>query len=1610
MSNIKNLPRRSRKGVVGTFTFLLCSALLLSFSPGQIVRTNAAQAGGDSAAPQRLTPGQTVERELKGGESHIYLISLRQGEFLRVLAEQKDVNVIVTLRTRAGAKLVEVDLQDEGGPEPISYEAVADGEYLLEVSAKHAKAQLGRYSVVSSAKPRATAEDRTRMVAERLRLEAEELYRAGGAVNRRRALAKARQSLPLWRGLGDRYWAGHTLNSVGVIYDDLGERQKALDFYQEALSLRRSIGDRAGEALTLANLGAYHRNWGQEQQAIDFFKQAAAAYRAAGDRFGEAVRLNDVGVTYAELGKNGNALEFYQEAAAIFKDMGERLAEADVLNNIGGAYRRLKDREKALTYFNESLALYRANGGQDNQANTLIGLGDLYLDAEDRQKALDYYEQAAAHARAIGAQEWEAKALWNVGKVQHQLGDTQKALDHYNRGLELLQQARISAWQHRFLSSIGDVYDGLGERQKAVEYYERALKLYTGSGDGPGEADTLMKIGNAYYRRDKKKALNYYFRAARLRRAAGDRKAEAETLKDIGVLYGDLRQWQSGLAYSHKALKIYKAIGDRNGEAQVYVNIGVALYHQNKLSEAREYYERAIPLFRETDAPGGEATALNNIGIIYDVTGDKPKALEYYGRALPLYRKRGIKDGEADVLIDMGLIYAHLGEQRKALDYYGQSLALRRELHDAGGEADTLTNIGVSQRELGEDRKAVEAFERALTLRRTAEDKYGEVNALKKVADTYYALGEHRKALERYRQSLPLLKELKDREGETEALALAGALELILGEYQQAITHFRQAQANARADRDRELEAALLTFIGGAHAALNQDETALAEFRQALRVFDAGGNTLGKAWALFLMGATYEELKEYGRALEYYNLSLGYMKSLGVPRLEGELLKNVGDIYVATGKRPEALDAYARALEFQRAARNASGEQSVLVAIGDVFEGQGEKEKAAAYYARAISLKLAEPEEAASGAAPPETKAGTYDSLGERKEPQTLPGASKERLAQLKIYLGHFQMDQAAGLAGPAAESLSRAMGTIKSQTPDFAIILGKQAVAKYQEVLADPNLYNKELGDDTYMRSFASACRDLADILIERGRLYEAQQVLAMLKEGEYVGGVRRDGSEIAALSQRVDLRPGERELFAEYTRIFDQITAVGSRRTILHAKDKDKDKLGIRLSDAERAELEQLNKELSKANEAFDAFFVHIKAEFDQAGRDIIKEIRENRGLQSDLSKWGEGVVTLHTFVGPNRYRVILTTPEAQVDGKYEITAAELNRKIMAFRQALMNPAVDPRPQARELYDIVLKPVEKALEGANAKTLVWSLDGALRYLPLPALYDGRQYVVERYRQAIITLASLPRLSDQVRGEWRGLGLGVSAQWDNFSALPAVVGELGAIIRDQGPPCVSDAAKDSVVGVMPGRCLVDKDFTARSFADALGRDYSLIHIASHFSLSPGGADKSFLLLGDGSRLTLKTFDNAAEYALTNVELLTLSACNTGMDGGGAGPEANGAEVENFGVIAQKRGAKAVIATLWAVGDDSTRALMREFYRIYRDTPNVTKAGALRRAQLTLLNGDPTAAPPKAHAPRAEPAVIGNSNPNGPPFPKSPGKPYAHPYYWAPFILIGNWR
>ncbi len=325
------------------------------------------------------------------------------------------------------------------------------------------------------------------------------------------------------------------------------------------------------------------------------------------------------------------------------------------------------------------------------------------------------------------------------------------------------------------------------------------------------------------------------------------------------------------------------------------------------------------------------------------------------------------------------------------------------------------------------------------------------------------------------------------------------------------------------------------------------------------------------------------------------------------------------------------------------------------------------------------------------------------------------------------------------------------------------------------------------------------------------------------------------------------------------------------------------------------------------------------------------------------------------IYPMILPNYLAVILSLPGQPLSYyQTKLPETEVETTVERLLQSL-NPAVSNRRRlqlSQQIYDWLIRPAEVQLAESGVKTLVFVPDGSLRNLPMAALHDGKHYLAEKYSVALNQGLQLLQPRALIRKQLKALVGGLSEARQGFSALPGVASELNQIASE-----------------VRSELLLNQEFTKTTFeAQIKAVPFPVIHLATHGQFS-SKAEETFLLSWDG-RIDVKDMDRllrARERENVNpIELLVLSACQT----------AAGDKRATLGLagLAVRSGARSTLATLWSVWDRSTAEFMSEFYRTLTQT-EVSKAGALRQAQLVLLR-----------------------NPK-----------YQHPFFWAPFVLVGNW-
>ena len=901
-------------------------------------------------------------------------------------------------------------------------------------------------------------------------------------------------------------------------------------------------------------------------------------------------------------------------------------------------------------------------------------------------------------------------------------------------------------------------------------------------------------------------------------------------------------------------------------------------------------------------------------------------------QALSLFRQLNDREGEASLLYFLCFAY-RVTDPEKAIEAGETVLALLRQLNAPVTEGQILNNLGGIYSFLGKREKSMEQYERALTIYREAKLKGPEASSLMLIGNEYRVMSQFQKALEYHNQALAAYREAKSRIGEANTLNQIGDDYDLLQAFDKMRDDYEQALAIHRELKNRQGIAFTLSKLSHAYSHLNRAEKVIEYAEASLKVCREIGNRAEEANTLQFLALGYRLLNQPEKTLEYQEQRIAIYRELKNQYWEGFALTSIGRTYSVMNQHEKAVTYYSQGLTVFRQIKHRLGEAVTLNNIGVEYRLLGQYEMASNSSAQALRLQ------------------------------REIKNQVEEANAHNNLMLTWQGMKQ-----------------------PSLAIFFGKQAVNIYQEVRSTLSTLDHETQRD-FLKSKEQTYRDLADLLISQGRLPEAEQVIRMLKEEEYFDYIRRDETN-SPKAEKAALTPEEVAIEKRYREIADKLSEIGTERsTLLEKKSRTPE---------EEQRLAKLEVDLTIAGQMFQKFLDGLANELGKNAEasNRVFQLRESQGMMEALRDLGKGTVALYTLVGEDKYRVILTTADVQKGFEYPIKAADLNRKILAFRDVLQNPKLDPLPLAQELYKILVAPLAKDLKAAKAETLMWSLDGVLRYVPMAALHDGEKYLVERWRNVVFTPASQTRLKDEVSRNWKALGLGVTkAHGERIPALPGVLEEMRGIIRADG----------ATSGVLPGTIKLDEQFTQEAMLTGLRQRPPVVHVASHFQFKPGNETDSALLLGDGQFLSLANI-KALPNVFSGVELLTLSACNTATGGSGA----NGKEVEGFGVLAQRQGAKAVIASLWPVADRSTKNLMQEFYKLREAKASTTKAEAMRQAQIKLLRGELQVT---GEALVARSIVHeGDKTTDKTLFKVDPKAPYAHPYYWAPFILIGNWK
>jgi CHAT domain-containing protein/tetratricopeptide (TPR) repeat protein len=877
-----------------------------------------------------------------------------------------------------------------------------------------------------------------------------------------------------------------------------------------------------------------------------------------------------------------------------------------------------------------------------------------------------------------------------------------------------------------------------------------------------------------------------------------------------------------------------------------------------------------------------------------------------------------------------------------------------------------------------------------------------------------------RAAIEKYQQALPLFKAAGDTYREALTLLSTGIAYVPLNESRTALGYFNEALALAVSLRDQRLEAGTETYIGGMLDILGDVGRALEHQHQALKLARAGGWRLSEGNALSNIGKIYNDVADWQKALEFYSQALPIFKELGRQQNEAITLNNIAIAYYYSGENQKALDYLQQSLPLLRAVGNKNSEAYTLVNIARVYYRLGDYRKSLEHLNLAQSIQKATGNRAQEGETIDEIGAA-YAAQGQlekavlyhREALEILRGAGNVRREALAlINLG--ETYNLLGQPDKAIEEFTQALAILRNIGDLNAAASALDGLARAEQKRGDFDAARRNITESLALietvRSRSTSLQLRASYRASVERAYEFYIDLLMQQhekdpdrgfdaEALKASERGRARSLLEKLSEApIDIREGIEPVLIEKER---------DLKLVLNAKAQREMQLRARKGSAQ--ELATLKKEIGALEDEFQQVQATIRK---SSPRYSALTQPQPLGLKEIQQQLDPETALLEYELGTERSYLWVVTPDSlrsfTLPGREEIEkiARQLSESLAArsIVKSLETPAqrkariaegdLKFQQAAAALSRLVLIP---AADDFGKKRLVVIADGALQYVPFAALPGaGNRPIVLDHEIISLQSASAFALQRQNLLHREPAPRSVAVIADPVFSTNDLRVKAGATAPETGPTRILEHLEgsangqlairrlpftrqeaDQILAVAPRqssmKALGFRANRSTAMSDELSK-YRYVHFATHGYLDTTRADLSAIVLSlvDQQGKPQDGFLRAHDIFNLKLpaELVVLSACETGL-----GKDVTGEGLEGLTRGFMYAGARRVVVSLWNVNDKATAALMQRLYNGMLRS-NKTPAAALRAAQIEMLRT----------------------------------KQWESPYYWAPFVMQGEWR
>jgi CHAT domain-containing protein/tetratricopeptide (TPR) repeat protein len=1036
---------------------------------------------------------------------------------------------------------------------------------------------------------------------------------------------------------------------------------------------------------------------------------------------------------------------------------------------------------------------------------------------------------------------------------------------------------------------------------------------------------------------------------------------EVQKLIKEGTDLYDHSKYKEALEKFEEGLRISRKLKNKRLESCFLMFLGKTSCCNKDYPQALNFLKESLSILKEIDDNQFIAVNLSCFGVLYSELHDFQNALLSFQDLLKIYRDLGDKNGEGRTLGNIGNVYNNLGEYQKALTFYQDSLKIYRDLSDKKGEGIALGNIGNIYDSLSEYQKALTFHQDSLKIHRDLSDKKGEGMTLSNIGNLYHNLGEYQKALTSHQDSLKIHRDLSDKKGEGTALNNIGNVYCNLGEYQKALAYYQDYLIITRDLGDKKGEGTALNNIGNVYSYLGEYQKALTFHQDSLKIHRDIGDKQGEGSALGNIGCVYDSLGEYQKALTFHQNSLKITCDIGDKQGESNALSNIGNVYCNLGEYQKALTFHQDSLKITRDISDKKGEGNALSNIGNVYYNLGEYQKALTFYQDSLIISRNLGNKQGEGHALGNIGI-IYDRLGEYQK-------------ALTFYQDSLKIKRDIGDKQGESNALSN-IGNVYSYLGEY-----QKALTFYQDSLKIHRDIGDKKGEGGVLNNIGRACKQLhqADKAIEN--LKQSIDIFESIREALKVEEHRISfmQKKITNYNALIDLllekhRYEEAWSYLERSKARTCLDMLGNRKIDfrekaapeLIRKEKELDSRimalradlnkegGLEKKKSILAQLEPLQNEYEQVLEKMKLACPEYSS-LRSVQVTSLKDIQDRLDEHTLIMEYLVGNDKSALFLIDNKTLRVVPVPygekaikEMMEDLERRIaTKAPCNEQIETLSQALIAPSCD-----------VVKGKEK---------LIIVPYSTLYYLPFGILKDDDgNYLVKNHQiitqpsASVWTMCLDKKLSRGDMLSAYAIGDYHTAYLDGKSDDVSLISTQNLTRSEVGPLPATSNEVESISALYPGgSVLIGKAATAGKVRETI-KTGNLVHFATHGILDPKHPLFSGLVLSDRLLTTAEIFSLE-----TDARIVVLSACNTA-----GGELSQGDELVGISRAFMYAGASVVVASLWRVSDKSTAQLMKYFYEgLKKGEP---EGQAMRNAQLTLM------------------------------------KDYPHPYYWAPFVVIGE--